>query len=721
MMKTNQSVYEISGFIVLLAVGLLGLPDATQAQVSAYPPLNRGHFSRVDPAQGFGDRQNSWAWSMTWYKGKLFVGTNRAQQCVNSAAIHNAIGTEPYPPTDPDISCTPDYRDLPLQAEIWSWDPVSKAWTRVYQAPADIPIPKTNPVKYVSRDQGYRGMHMFQEPDGTQALYVGSCATTVIYGNTVPPGRLLRSTDGVNFSPVPQDPGTFLGNLGNACFRGIQTYNGKLYAVATDFQGAGVLVESANPMQGNDSFRQVSPFGNKVYEFLPFNGFLYVSFSSQKGFSIYKTTATGNLPYTYKLVLPDGGHKKPSPNHDALSMKVFKGRLYVGGNGVQNSGNVKDIGAELFRINADDSWDLIVGQSRHTPDGQKNALSGLSLGFGWNLNEHMWRMEVYDGRLYVGTFDSSTVLRNKPQTGQAVQPELGADLWYTTDGTFFTAVDQQGFGDKFNFGIRSLVAVPGYGLFVGTANYYYATQIWRGKPSDPSGSILGPVGTPQVTTRPDPPAALQAESSNGRVMLSWQAPPLNARNYTVRRYTTTPSPPSAQIPDQDFLLQWLLAGFGTGISSNPEVPIASTLQVIGTTGQTVFVDSSVTPGNTYAYEVVADDGSGDQSGPSNVASFPSELPPASFLSTWTALQLYAAQGSFSTPEAQQILNSLVNQAQQAAATGNFTPLIDLWQTIVGSGNTMLNNLSAEDLATLLGRLVQRSQLVTAGLLPAGSL
>ncbi len=751
MKKANQSVKRL----FLVAEGLVPLGVAS-AQPQ-FPPLARSNFTRVDPAQGFclpgtsgatcaSDRQNSWAWSMIWYKGRLLVGTNRAQQCVNAAALHNQLNTEPYPPTDPDISCTPDYTDLPLQAEIWSYDPVAKTWTMVYQSPNDVPIPGTNPVKYTARDQGFRGMSIFTESDGTQALYVGSCSTKVIYGTAVNPARLLRSTDGVNFSPVPQDPGTLLGNIGAACFRGSQSFNGKFYTVATNFQGAGVLIESADPKQGNNSFRIVSPFGQPVYEFQPYNNALYVSFSNSKnGFSVYKTFANTSLPYTYTLVLPNGGYKSPLPNHDALSMKIYHGRLYVGGNGVQQTGTQSEIGAELFRINPDDTWDLIVGQSRSTPQGQKNALSGLGIGFGWNFNEHMWRQEVYDDRLYVGTFDSSTVLRQNSQEASLLAPQLGGDLWVTSDGIYFSAVDQQGWEDEeynpppstcqsptvncgFNFGNRSIIATP-YGLFVGTANFYYGTQILLGTPTGLTAAGAGSLTTfsstaPQLTTKPNPPAALQVESTrDGKVLLSWQAPPANARRYFIYRWVMNPTyvNPISLPPPPDDPLQVLAPDYPTGPVQPSTIQIPAAGQWVGVTSNPYFVDTGTVAGSGYAYQVYADDGAGNTSGPSNFVLFPSQMPAVKFTDVWSMVQADATQGKFTSANAQWFVFSLISQAQQGASTGNFTPLVNAYKTIASSGSTLLPSYSAEDLAFLLRRLVLRSQLIAGGALPAGSL
>ncbi|HUK15220.1 MAG TPA: hypothetical protein VLW65_02345 [Bryobacteraceae bacterium] len=436
--------------------------------------------------QGFGDRQNSYAWSMAWFNNQLFVGTDRAQACVGAAGHYVQDGSS-YPPPDPDISCPSTLPELPptLQAEIWSWNPITSVWTRVFQSPLSVPMPPW-PHVFTAPDGGFRGMATFVEQSGTQALYVGGFSPIEVWPK-LPGARLLRSTDGVNFSPVPQDPGTFLGDLHTQSFRDIVTYNNKMYIVAADVAPLNSkplgweLLEAANPEQGDNAFQVVSPPGMPVSEIAPYNGHLYVGYRNEDtGFEVDYTDAQGTLPYTYVPVITNGGYKT-FPNHEILSMIEFNGSLYLGGNGVYINGPYGINGAELYRINPDNSWDLIVGVSRNTPDGPKPSLSGLGPGFGWNLNDHMWRMAVFDGCLYVGTFDDSTLFRNTPPYSQEVAPELGADLWSSCDGIHFSAIDTRGFEDEFNYGFRTAVSTP-YGLFFGTANPYYGTEIWQGIP-----------------------------------------------------------------------------------------------------------------------------------------------------------------------------------------------------------------------------------------------
>lgn len=457
--------------------------------------------------QGFGDRQNAWAWSMLWWKDHLYVGLSRSIMCVNFRMFNIGFPFIPYPPKDPDLECAEDPNDLDLAAEIWRWDPAEDLWERVYRSPTDIPIPGTD--KYAARDIGYRGFHLFVEPDGTEAMYAsGVSARPVQHGEPRPPGaRLLRSVDGVHFEPVPQDPGTYLGDLENASFRGMASYKKRLFILAGTYTGPGIILESANPSAGNDAFRKITPSGIRVMELHPYNGSLFLGLrnTAGSGYSVVRTDAEGEPPYDLVTVVPPGAGIKTFPSTDILSMVEFKGALYCGANGIGNDLGTPEIGgddarrdaqasgaspeeetryirgAEIIRIHPDDRWDLIVGRPRNTEEGFKVPLSGFDSGFNNPFNNHMWRMVVHEGVLYVGTFDSSTLFKES-FLGPLVESVMGFDLFASTDGIHFRAVTRNGFGFPLQFGCRNLVSTP-YGLFLGTATYYYGTFIFRGMPS----------------------------------------------------------------------------------------------------------------------------------------------------------------------------------------------------------------------------------------------
>ncbi len=462
-------------------IGLAVVP----AGVQGAPPLTSTEFTQIAP-QGFGDRNNNWAWSMQWWKGHLYVGTNYQWRCGEALLQHRALpDLLPYPPDDPDVVCPTNPENLSLQAEIWRWTPPNK-WKRVYKSPRDVPL-SSNPDKFVARDTGYRGMTIFTEPDGTEALYVAGVGSRYV-GTTALP-RILRSTDGENFAPLPSEPGTVLGDLPDNGFRNPFTWNGRFYIMAGPIQGSGVLLEAENPVGGNNNFREVTPRSLTLSSAMVFNDQLYLGTRDLgKGYSIIRTDGTGTPFFNYTTVVPPGANVTDMPNVETLSMAVFKNHLYVGGNGVAIGvlGSAKP--AEVIRVNTDDSWDVIVGEPRDTPSGRKLPLSGLGAGFGYFFNQHIWRMAVFDNNLYIGTMDASTVRKDDPQLGPLLRPYMGFDLYRTVNGTDFVPVTINGFGDpagtfeeRFSLGVRSLEVTP-YGLVVGSANNWHGTQIWLGKP-----------------------------------------------------------------------------------------------------------------------------------------------------------------------------------------------------------------------------------------------
>jgi hypothetical protein len=74
-----------------------------------------------------------------------------------------------------------------------------------------------------------------------------------------------------------------------------------------------------------------------------------------------------------------------------------------------------------------------------------------------------------------------------------VKFEGGFDLWSTEDGAHWTPVTTNGFGNPYNYGLRTMVSTP-YGLFLGTANPFgpeIATRTesgWRYEPNPQGGA-----------------------------------------------------------------------------------------------------------------------------------------------------------------------------------------------------------------------------------------
>jgi hypothetical protein len=640
------------------AFALSSVPAPAAAQA-----ITASDFVETAP-QGFGDRHNSHTWATAWWRGKLYVGTGRATFCVQQAMVaylRPDLGS--YPPGEAEVDCEPDPHDIPLQAEIWTWTPETNTWDLVYRSPNDVPIAGTDPQKYTARDIGYRGMLVFREQDGTEALYVSGVASRGDKGDGfnghVPPPRILRSTDGVTFTPIPQDPGTVLGDTLVSGFRNLVRYNDKLYVIGSvGLLGHGLIYAAANPELGNDAFRQVSPPGKTFFEMEAYNGFLYAGTGVQPQndptpFSVLKTDGEGDAP-VFTTIIPEGAYQRRNPSSAVISMQEFKGRLYLGTD------------REVLRINPDDTWDLVVGARRSTPDGHLlEPLSGYDIGFDYLFNVHMWRMTVFDGELLVGTNDPSTKWRNVLGSG-FLRPRMGADLFGSADGWNFSMITRDGLGDIYNTGVRALAPTP-FGLILGSANHYYGTRVYR---AAPEARVV------------DAPRRLSAEAAGRLALLSWEAS-AGATRYHVFRDS----------------------GFGT----EEEIAVVDATRPIQT-----YLDTTVDRLKRYHYFVVAEAAPGQLSRPSVTAVFPYEGPRPTFDSLAAQLAAWSAPAEWTDGLAR--TRRLVGLHKMGRAVRQ---LARLRQTVQAPSAVV--SWRVEDLDVLLARFQRRLKLVRAGALPETSL
>jgi hypothetical protein len=681
---------------------------------------------------------------MQWWNGKLYVGTVREYECWSLATLNNEYPEIfPYPPRDPEKECAPDVQDLPLRAEIWRFAPGTSTWERVFQSPEDVPIPG-EPEKFTARDVGFRGMTLFTEPDGTEALYAGAVYPRIINPELRPPPRILRSSDGLTFEAIAPRTGDLPGAPDSPGFRGMVSYKDRLYVIAsTTIWGAGPVLEADDPAGGLDNFRLATPEGVQLLEMQPYNGYLYVGTSSRQaepplgggliagfippkarenGYSVLKTDASGVPPYTLTPVITDGGHKPLLASEGVASMGVFDGRLFVG----------TDWPPEIVRINPDDTWDLIVGDRRKTPEGWKWPLSGFESGFGWFFNIHVWRLQEHNGVLFTGTGDVSTGMHNSNWFTQRFGPLMGFDLFYSDDGVHFVPLTINGFEDKFHMGVRTFSSTP-YGLFLGSINYWDGLGIWLGDPEyqlrfplvtswmdETSGSrqagLLGAgssashpltVGMPTLL----PPQRLETETLEDRVVLSWE-PALGVDRYHVFRSVVTPT-------------------YVTEVEQDVWVP--GPFEEVSVTGQSHFVDVDVAghDDERYLYYVQAEDYAGSLSPYSNLAPAPSMAQPMTYSGLRETIADWAGRGRFQEGGSGSILaggtagaNNLdlaLAEAYALAAQGAVSESLNRVEQIrlmvEQNAPPMLEPWCARDLEVMLNRLARRVRLVELGYLP----
>ncbi len=245
------------------------------------------------------------------------------------------------------------------------------------------------------------------------------------------------------------------------------------------------------------------------------------------------------------------------------NLQVFNGYLYIG------EYNDEEIAVErmlfdndfefmnlnfeqsinYYRMDKNENIELVVGDAdKMFPNG---SLSGLSSGFDNHGNQYIWKTVVHDGKMYVGTYDATSFLipldeymndenaseewkaevdkyiqllcsdyQGVPESAYTcaeylAQAVFGFDLYVTEDGINFTKITDDGFGDPYNHGCRAF-GITNEGLFVGTANPFYGTQVWKLSEKTTEESSNPPVESsvdeslnesslPQSSTEPDTP------------------------------------------------------------------------------------------------------------------------------------------------------------------------------------------------------------------------
>lgn len=450
--------------------------------------LSEPDFRLLAPS-GFGDGVNAYAHSMTCFKGKVYVGTSRANFA--SLRINYPIpALAPWP-----IDCPDDVDGFDRRSQVWEYTPETDHWALVYVAPF---VPRKGGGE-ISNFISYRGMAVYQgTSDDAPCLYVSTWSPV-----RAGPAQLLRSEDGRRFerASVPDWGGAV------RSFRSLQRFGDRVHTSPTssgvqqgfisDSIGSDASIYATNdPRRGPWEVVNRRGFGNPdnitVFEMEVFNGHLYGGTVNPKtGAEVWKAPL-GEPPYDWKPVVTHGGGRG-ALSEAAGAMCEFRGALYVS-YGVLNGGyhramKIGPAASELIRIWPDDSWELIMGEPRVTAQGARYPLSGYSSGFDNLFNGYVWRMCVHDGHLYAGTFNWAQLL---PYLPMVVWPEAahalvkrwgmaellirygGCELWRTADGERWEPVTRSGFGNKYNWGIRNFSSTK-HGLFVATANPYGPT------------------------------------------------------------------------------------------------------------------------------------------------------------------------------------------------------------------------------------------------------
>lgn len=256
--------------------------------------------------------------------------------------------------------------------------------------------------------------------------------------------------------------------------RGMCVYNDELvisnvYMNAATGESGALILASSNPSEGKSSFRTIatqadmfnypayrytdSIYGGSVWDMAEYNGHLYVSIctgtpdnapddNSMQSFAIIRGDRNEDGTYSWTQLVGDQsqgarygfGIDLARTRSGAANLTVYKDKLYIGeyndeeialerilfdksSNGSESSlGGIDcsfvnanlEQSVNLYAMDENEDMELVVGDKTYMfPNG---GTSGLGSGFGHNENQYIWRMQVYDGKLYVGTFDTSSLL-----------------------------------------------------------------------------------------------------------------------------------------------------------------------------------------------------------------------------------------------------------------------------------------------------------------------
>lgn len=232
------------------------------------------------------------------------------------------------------------------------------------------------------------------------------------------------------------------------------------------------ILTSSDPSKGQGSFTEIansdtlfgypviryqdSIYGGAIWDMASYNGHLYVTIctgtpenapddNSMQSFAMVRGDKNADGSYTWTPIVGDQeadgarycfGIDPARTRSGAANLIVYNDYLYIGEyndeeialerilfnksksdeSGKSSMGGVDcsfvnanlEQSVSIYRMDKDENMQLVVGNRTDMfPEG---GISGLASGFGRNENQYIWRMQKFDGKLYIGTFDTASLL-----------------------------------------------------------------------------------------------------------------------------------------------------------------------------------------------------------------------------------------------------------------------------------------------------------------------
>lgn len=232
------------------------------------------------------------------------------------------------------------------------------------------------------------------------------------------------------------------------------------------------ILTSSDPSKGQGSFTEIansdtlfnypairyedSIYGGAIWDMVSYNDHLYATIctgtpenapddNSMQSFAMVRGDKNADGSYTWTPIVGDQeadgakycfGIDPARTRSGAANLIVYNGYLYIGEyndeeialerilfnksdsdeSGKSSMGGVDcsfvnanlEQSVNIYRMDKDENMELVVGDRTDMfPEG---GISGLTSGFGRNENQYIWRMQKFDGKLYIGTFDTASLL-----------------------------------------------------------------------------------------------------------------------------------------------------------------------------------------------------------------------------------------------------------------------------------------------------------------------
>ena len=189
-----------------------------------------------------------------------------------------------------------------------------------------------------------------------------------------------------------------------------------------------------------------SIYGGSIWEIIEFNGDLYVAMctgtpanspdggKTMQSFAIVRGRCDGNPEerdsWTWTPVIGDKekdnakytfGIDPERTRSGACNMMVYKDHLYIGeyndteialmnilfGMDAEFMADNFEQSVNLYRMDKNEDIELVMGDTtKMFPE----SLSGMGSGFDKCENQYIWKMDTFNDKLYVGTFDESSII-----------------------------------------------------------------------------------------------------------------------------------------------------------------------------------------------------------------------------------------------------------------------------------------------------------------------